>query len=72
MTDVAPSVNSGCQSCKNLKAHLEKKDQYIKDRDRKIDELTLLCDRFEKQLKEQDEVIQQWKDAKGRMLIFEK
>ncbi|XP_067937490.1 uncharacterized protein [Watersipora subatra] len=61
-----------CENCKNLKAHLEKKEQTIKERNRTVDELTLICDRYEVQLKQQEELLKQWQDAKGRMLIFDK
>lgn len=56
----------------NLKAHLEKKDQVLKERDRKLDELSTLCKRFETQLKQQDELVQQVKDSQDRAKLLRK
>lgn len=61
-----------CESCRNLKAHLEKKDQVIKEKNRTLDELTIMVGRYETQLKQQEELIKQWQDVQGRVLIFDK
>lgn len=63
---------AACENCKNLKAHLEKKDQTIKEKNRTLEELNLVCSRYEVQLKQQEELLKQWQDVKGRVLIFDK
>ncbi|XP_032239119.1 ELKS/Rab6-interacting/CAST family member 1 [Nematostella vectensis] len=61
-----PTQQTYCQNCPELEKQIQAKILQIRDKDVALVELQRLCNKMEKQLVQQDELLRQWARSKGK------
>ena len=62
------SSSTSCGNCASLTAKLNESEKNIKEKTTVIRDLKGLCAKFEKQLKQQDELLKLWAESKGHSI----